>query len=179
MPGRRRTLQSTRQQRGRFLVGDGARTAWPQFIVEPLYAMFDGQLPPFTQPRLRPIQAFGDFRIRKPFNRPQHQCARVTSACGRLREAANPPSSSRSAALSSTPGLGLPIDICKDMPHLHEDTRRKGQRREHLSGACRHPGPSQATPRANGRALPGVRGQLSDPQRKPGPKAVRSFTCCM
>jgi len=40
-PGRRRTFHSTSQQGGHFLVGDGARTSWPEFIVEPLNTMLD------------------------------------------------------------------------------------------------------------------------------------------
>ena len=41
--------------------------------------------------------------------------ARDTSAWGRLREAANPLSSSRSSAFSSRTGLGRPIDIPKSI----------------------------------------------------------------
>src|ERR1700759_3317367 len=87
------------QQSGHLLVADGARTARPEFIVEPLNAMFDKSLPPFTHRRFRPIQALGDLRIGNPITRPQHQFG---SRDQRMRKAARSRKSAQFLALFHT-----------------------------------------------------------------------------
>src|SRR3954452_21983906 len=98
-PARRFAFDGPPQQSGHLLVGDGARTARPEFIVEPLNAMFDKSLPPFTHRRFRPIQALGDLRIRNPITRPQHQFG---SRDQRMRKAARSRKSAQFLALFRT-----------------------------------------------------------------------------
>jgi len=98
-PARRFAFDGPPQQSGHLLVGDRARTARPEFIVEPLNAMLNKSLPPFTHSSFRPIQALGDLRIRNPITRPQHQFG---SRDQRMRKAARSRKSAQFLALFRT-----------------------------------------------------------------------------